>query len=169
MHAQHQHRTFWARLNNTAHGFQAAHSRQGAIHDDDPRSKLLSQADCLWTIAGFTDHCNIRLVLQHAPKAAPHQTVIIDKQHRNFRWHANPAYLVEFSTERVCRLPAVLGTQWRRVTILRVLAWRQAQSPVWMSAPQILSRGLPLQVAVYRPRTAAAPKPRALPNGALHY
>ena len=81
VHAEHQYERIGSRLQDFSGGLKPIHSRQGAIHYDNTRGQRPCQLDRFFTVAGLADHMEIRLVLEHAPKSAAHQAVIIHQQY----------------------------------------------------------------------------------------
>ena len=69
------------RVEDFVRGDEAAGAGHGAIHNDHGGLELLGEADCLSTIARFTDDYHIGLVFKQAPKAAANQAVIVHQKY----------------------------------------------------------------------------------------
>ncbi len=71
---------------------ETAGSGKSAVHQDDAGPELASETNGFIAVGGLSEDRNIRLVFEHAPEAAAHEVVVVDQQHGNVRWHANPAF-----------------------------------------------------------------------------
>ena len=80
---------------NLARGLQAIQAGQSAIHNYDAGVQLPRQPDGFFAIACFADHVKIGFIFQHAPEAAPHQSVIIHQQDCDLLFHLTPLSLGE--------------------------------------------------------------------------
>ena len=120
------------------------------------------QAHGLFAVAGFADHRNVRLVLEHAAKAAAHQAVIVHQQARKFyRACGSVALHVELSGAPESRLaPAAMNSMLPPSSSARS---RMATSPMPDLAQlplQSLRRDLPLQAPSASAENEGAPRPR---------
>src|SRR5206468_508241 len=87
MHAQHKNGDFRKCAKNPPGCDQTIHAGQGAIHNDDLRLQLYSEANRVFAIARLSDHRDVLLVLEDSSESTAHETVIVDQQDRDLSRH----------------------------------------------------------------------------------
>src|SRR5579871_564392 len=131
--------------------------------------QFLGELDRRFPIARFANDLHVRLIFQHAPKAASDKAVIIHEQDCDLLFHRTPPSLGGPPDGRAFRLRAGAKTQSYRPSTRNAPAWRPARSPVVRVFPRTPPRDPPLPVRAPPAGILNVPKPASLPNAAPHY
>ena len=79
VHAEHQNHLVRKFLQDGLGGGEAAHSGEGAIHDDDVGAMFARQSDGVFAIARFGDNLQVRFVFQNAAETEADEVVIVNE------------------------------------------------------------------------------------------